>query len=375
MAETDFGALQAAQKVVWALELWKAGRDQSFFFANGFIGSSDSDMNSVIQRVTKLTKTERGLECVMQLVLDLVGDGTVGDNVLEKNEEQMINDAQTIRIDQIRHGVRSKGAMAEQATVIRFREQGKDKLSFWISDKLDELMFLTLSGRAYSLTTTGATRTGSQLPSLRFAADVVAPSANRILYAGSAVSEATITASDKMSWATCVRAGTQAVEKRLRPIRSGGRNYHCMVIHPRQRKDLVLDPTYQTILRTAEKPGEKHKLFTGAIATVDNIVIHVHNKVFNTTGLSSGSKWGSGGTVDGAQAMFLGAQAGGLATLDSMFWRESDNTDYGNRPGIGVGRTIGMLKPQFKSLFDLTAGAPTRQDFGTIAVKTAAAAA
>ncbi len=38
--------------------------------------------------------------------------------------------------------------------------------------------------------------------------------------------------------------------------------------------------------------------------------------------------------------------------------------------GVGVGRMIGMLKPQFKSVFDSS----TVQDFGTIAVKTAAAA-
>ncbi|MCC6775636.1 MAG: N4-gp56 family major capsid protein [Hyphomicrobiales bacterium] len=368
--QTDFGALQVAQKRVWAAEVWKAGRDQSFFFANGFIGTNDADMNSVIQRVTKLTETERGMECVMQIVLDLQGDGVVGDNELDNNEEPLVNDAQTIRVDQLRHGVKNKGEMAEQATVVRFREQAKDKLSFWLPDKLDELMFLMLSGRAFTLTTTGATRSGSQLPSLRFAADVVAPSTNRIIHAGSATSEGSLTASDKMSWATIVRAGTLAEEKRLRPIRAAGRSHYAVVIHPRQRKDLVLDPTYMTILRSAEPPGEKNKLFTGAIANVDGKVIHCHNKVFNTSGLASGSKWGSGGLIDGAQAMLLGAQAGGIATLGNTFWRESTLTDYGNRPGIGFGRKIGMLKPQFKSVYDSN----TRQDFGTIAIKTAASA-
>lgn len=370
MATTDFGALSTAVKRVWAAETWQAGRDNSFFFANGFIGKSDTDMNSLIQRVTKLTETERGLECVMQLVQDLQDDGVVGDNELDGNEEALLNDAQVIRIDQLRHGTKSKGEMAEQATVIRFRSQSKEKLAFWLSDKLDELMFLTLSGRAFSLKTNGATRTGSQLPSLSFGSDVVAPSSNRIIYGGSATSEGTVTASDQFNWSTIVRANTTAQEKRLRPLRDGGRNYYCIVVHPRQRRDLVLDPTYQTILRSAEKPGSKHPLFTGAVATVDGIIIHTHNKVFNTAGLSSSSKWGSGGTVDGAQAMLLGAQAGGIALLGNMFWRESDNTDYGNRPGIGVGRKIGMLKPQFKSIYDDMG----REDFGTIAIKTAAAA-
>lgn len=370
MAVTDFGALTAAQKRLWAAETWQAGRDKSFFFSNGFIGKSDSDMNSVIQRVTKLTETERGLECVMQLVQDLQGDGVVGDNQLDGNEEAMVNDAQTIRIDQIRHGVKSKGEMAEQATVIRFRTTGKEKLSFWLSDKLDELMFLVLSGRSFTLLTNGATRPTSQLPSLSFAADVVAASSNRILHAGSATSEASLTTSDKMSWAAIVRANAMAMQKRLRPIRGGGREYFVCVMHPWQKKDLLLDPTYQTILRTADKPGDQNKLFTGAMATIDGTILYTHNKVFNTSGLSSGSKWGAGGTVEGAQAMYLGAQAGGIATIGDVFWRESTLTDYGNRPGIGMGRKIGMLKPQFNSVYD----SGTRQDFGTIALKTAAAA-
>jgi N4-gp56 family major capsid protein len=370
MSATDFGALTSAQRKIWAVETWQAGRDQSFFWSNGFIGGSDTDMNSVIQRVTKLSETERGLECVMQLVQDLQNDGVVGDNKLDDNEEALNNDAQTIRIDQIRHGTKSKGEMAEQATVIRFRAQSKDKLAFWIADKMDELMFLTLSGRAYSLKLDGSTRTGSQLPSLSFAADVVAPSSQRILYAGAATSEGTLTSSDKLSWATIVRARTMAQRKRLRPIRSKGKGYYCLLISSEQQRDLELDPTYQTIVRSAEKSGESNPLFSGAIVRVGGVLIHSHNKVFNTFGLASASKWGSGGTVDGAQAMLLGAQAGGLATIGSTFWRESDKTDYGNRPGLGVGRKIGMLKPQFLSLYD----SGTRQDFGTIAVKTAAAA-
>ncbi len=369
--QTDFGAIQAARKIAWALDVWKAGRDASFFFSKGFIGSS---MNSVIQKVTELTETERGKECVMQLVLDMQGDGVVGDNELDNNEEALLNDTQTIRIDQLRHGTKSKGEMAEQATVIRFREQSKDKLSFWIADKLDELMFLTLSGRAYTLKLDGSTRTASQLPSLSFAADVAAPSSNRIIYAGAATSEATITTSDKMSWATVVRSLAVAEERRLRPIRDGGQSGFCLVIHSRQLRDLRLDPTYQTIVKSAGVQGSSNPLFKGATANVEGVAIYSHNKVFNTSGLASGSKWGSGSTVDGAQGILLGAQAGGIALLGQMFWRESDKTDYGNRPGIGVGRKIGMLKPQFKSVHDLSSGSPTRQDFGTIAVKTAAAA-
>lgn len=367
---TDFGRLSTAQKKVWLAELWQAGRDESFWFSKGFIGKSDTDMNSPIQRITKLTETERGMECVMSLVQDMTGDGTVGDNKLEDNEEQLFNETISIKIDQLRHGVRSKGEMAEQATVIRFRETAKGKLQFWLPDKLDELMFLTVSGRAYSLNTNGSTRSSSQLSQLSFAADVAAASTNRVVMAGSATQESDVTTSDKFSWATIVAAKSKAIRKKLRPIRDGGKGYYVIVMSPEQERDLVLDPTYQTIVSRAAEKGSQNPLFTGALAVVQGVILYSHNKVFNTLGLASASKWGSGGLVDGAQALLLGAQAGGLATLGNMFMRESDNTDYGNRPGIGIGRKIGMLKPQFKSLPD----GSTLEDFGVISVKSAAAA-
>lgn len=371
MAVTDFGQLSDARRVAWALELWKAGRDRSFWFSNGFMGSSDSDMTSVVQRVSKLSDTERGKECVMQLVQDLQGDGVAGDNLLEGNEEALFNDTQVITIDQLRNGTKNKGRMAEQATVIRFRQTAKEKLAFWMGDKIDELMFLTGSGRSYSLRLDGRTRTGSTLPSLKFAASVVAPSPNRILYAGSATSEATLTASDKMSWATLVRAKTMAVRKRLNPIRSGGKEYFAVVMSAEQARDLVLDPTYQTIVSRVGEKGASNPLMKGALATVQGLILFEHNKVFNTLGLAAGSRWGAGGNVHGAQALLLGAQAMGAAFMgQTPSYEESSSTDYKNRPGVSVGRIMGFLKPQYKSIYDEN----TRQDFSTIAVKTAAAA-
>lgn len=371
MSTTDFGALSDARKKIWAMEVWKQGRDQSFWFSNGFVGRNESEMGSIIHRVTKLTETERGASCVMQIVGDLEGDGVVGDNTLEGNEEALINDAQEITVDHMRNGVKSKGSMAEQQTVIRFRAQAKDKLTFWLSDKIDELMFLTASGRAYSLKTDGSARSGSQLPQLAFAADVTAASTNRIKYAGSATGEASLTTSDKMTWNFIVELCSFAKRKRIRPIRSGGKEYYAIVMSPEQARDLKQDSGYQSNVRSAAPRSNKNPLFTGAFAVVDGVILHEHNKVFNTQGLTSGNKWGSGGTVEGAQALLMGAQALGLATIGTPAMRESSDNDYGDKPGIAYGRKIGMLKPQF---ITPNANETSAEDYGLISVKTAAAA-
>lgn len=366
MATTDFGSLTQAQKKVWAAKLWKQYREESFWQSNGFVGTN---MNTPIHRVDELTQTTRGLECVMQLVNDLENDGVVGDNDMTGNEEQMVNDAQVIKIDTLMNAVKSKGKMSEQATVIRFRETAKDKLAFWLPDKIDELMFLTAAGRSYTLKTDLSTRGSSQLPSLAFAADVTAPSSNRIKYAGSATSEATLTTADKMSWAVCVAAKTFAHRQKIRPIRQGGKEYYAMVMSPEQRRDLVLDADYKTIVANGAERGSKNPLFNNAIAVVDGLILYAHNKVINTTGLGASSKWGSGGTVEGAQATLFGAGALGFTTLGGGEWSEADQNDYGRKPGVGYEQMLGLLKPQYKP----TKSAAAREDYGLIAVKTAAA--
>lgn len=371
MAATDFGALTALQKREWALSVAQQGRDDNFFMSNGFMSSNTNDTSKPIQRVTELTKTDKGLECVLPLVQDLTGGGVVGDNQLEGNEEQLFADTQTIRIDQIRNGVRSKGRMSEQATVIRFRAMGKDRLAFWIADVIDELLFLTAAGRAYTLNTDGSTRSTSQLPQLSFAADVAAATTNRIKYAGTATSEGTLTASDTMTWDLVTTLKATAKRKRVRPINAGGKGYYILVLSTEQCRDLEKTSDYKTLTAQAMPRGMDNPLFNNAKKIINDVVIYDHQKVYNTLGATSGSaKWGSGLTVDGAQAMLMGAQALGFAQLGPPEMEESDNTDYKNRPGIGIGRIIGMLKPQYKSRYDSN----TREDYGIVTLKTAAAA-
>jgi N4-gp56 family major capsid protein len=371
MSLTDFGALTDIQKKIYSLQVTKQGRDDNFWMSNGFMGSSTDDTSKPIQKVTELTKTERGTEAVMPLVGDISG-GVVGDNQLEGNEQPILADAQTIRIDQLRNGVRSKGRMSEQATVLRFRVQAKDVLAFWLADIIDELMFLVAAGRAFTVNTDGSTRTTSQLPSLSFASDVAAASTNRLMFAGSATSEATITASDTFTWDLVTQAKAFAKRKRIRPIRAGGKSYYILVLSTEQCRDLEKTADYKSIQAQAMPRGLDNPLFSNAKKIINEVVIYDHQKVYNTLGLASGSRWGSGSTIHGAQGMLLGAQALGYASLDdgSPGMDESDNTDYGNRPALGIHRIIGMLKPQFKSKFDSN----SREDYGIVTIKTAAAA-
>lgn len=374
---TDFAALSPLQKKLYSAKVIQAGRDQSFWMGqNGFMSEGLADSTKPIHLINELTETERGAKVLMPLVLDLQNDGIVDDNDLEGNEESLIADYQELNISMLRNAVKRKGKMSEQKTVIRFRAQAKDKLAFWKAEKTDEILFLVASGVAFTKTLKGADRSvTSQFSTLSFAADVSAPSSGRVLYAGAATSTGTLTANDKMSYTLIVKAKAQAVYKKLKPIKINGTSSYVLVMHPFQSRDLKNDNDYKTAVIQASNRGSKNEFFTGAFVNIDGIYLYEHNKVYNTLDATSGTqKWGAGLNIDGAQALFMGAQALGWASIGENEWGESDNTDYGNRVGISYGMMVGAVKAKFKSLEDKSAGIPTSQDFSLISIYTAAAA-
>jgi hypothetical protein len=207
-------------------KVWKAGRDQSFFFSKGFIGS-DSDMNSVIQRVTKLTETERGLECVMQLVLDL--------HRRRRGRRQRAR-RQRRGVDQRRADHPHRPAPSRNEVEGRDGRAG-DRHPLPRAVQGQALVLAGRQARRADVPDALGPRLHAQARRLdphRLAASFAAlrrgrggAVSNRIIYAGSATSEGTLTTSDKMSWAGIVRARKAAERKRLRPIREGGKSYYC----------------------------------------------------------------------------------------------------------------------------------------------------
>ena len=372
MAVTNFAALTDEQKTIWSMDFWKKARNASFI--NKFTGTSQ---DSLCQRITELRKTEKGARAVITLVNDLEGDGRAGDRQLEGYEEALTSEDLVIQIDQLRHANRNKGRMADQRSIVNFREQSRDKLAYWIADRVDQLAFLTLAGMDYSLHTNGATRTGSDLALLEFANDVAAPTPGRTFtmtsgswVAGGATSG--VTATDTLTWKSIVEMKAYAQERYVRPLRTtNGVDYYKLFVTPGGMAGLRTDNDFIQICRDAGVRGKSNDLFKGTdTVMVDGIAITPYRHVPNTKGLADGSKWGAG-SVEGQTALFCGAQALAMADLGNASWDE-ETFDYENAYGISIAKIFGLLKPQFvgKEMGGLSSG--VTEDFGVITLKTAA---
>ena len=366
MALTNFAALTNEQKTIWSMDLWKHARN--FSFMNRFSGTGP---NAMIQRITELKKSEKGTRAVLTLLADLEGDGVAGDRTLEGNEEALKTYEQVINLDQLRHANRHEGRLADQKSIVNFRENSRDVLAYWLADRMDQLAFLTLSGVSYAQTNNGGTRVGSDFPLLEFAADVTAPSSQRVTrwdYAGgtgsslitSGASTADVAAEDRITWESLVRLKAYAKDQYMRGVRGEGMDemFHVFMT-PKCMANLKMDNDYMQNLRHTSQSSVNKNLFSGNSVMVDGMMLHEYRHVYNN---SANPNWG-GSTIEGCQVLFCGAQALGFADIAAPDWVEK-YFDYDNQPGISIQKFMGFLKPRFSSIY----AGNTVQDFGVISM-------
>jgi N4-gp56 family major capsid protein len=359
MTLTNFAALESRQKIVWSRDVWKAARDQMFI--KKFSGTSE---NNVIQRITELTKTEKGEQVLMFLLADLVGDGVIGDNEREGNEEGMQSYSIPLNIDLITHSVRNRGKLSDQKSVIKFRESGRDRLAYWLANRVDQLAFLTMSGISYSFNNDGSVRVNSPFPSLSFAADVAAPSSLRaLMYDGTSLqvsATGSIASTYVLRYGAIVDVIAYAKGHYIKPLMAGGKEYYMCFLRPEAFAQLKKDPDYQRAVTTALPRSADNAWFTGGTVTIDGLVFHEHRLVYNTKGAAPGSKWGAASAINGTRTIIAGAQALGMADIGVPEWEEK-TFQYGSQQGINVDKMLSLLKPRFYSIYDKSV-----QDFGLL---------
>lgn len=368
MAVTNFAALTSEQKTAWSMKFWRHMRNRSM--VDKFAGDSE---DSVIQRISELRKDEKGARAVLTLIADSKGDGVAGDNQLEGNEEEMQSSDIVVTMDQLRHAHRSKGKMAEQRSIVRFRNEAMNNLSYWMQDRINQMAFLSLSGISYAKQTNGADRVGSQLNVLDFASDVTAPTAHRNFRWDQGTtsllrndSNANLAAADTLTWNALIDLKTQAEYYKLKPVRtSDGIEYFHVFVNHLVMNSLKKDEDYKTALRHAGVRGDANALFKGTDSImVDGLMLTPYHHAYTTKGAADGSKWG-GGSVDGSRLVMCGAQALGMADIGRPDWVEK-RFDFDNQPAISVGKIFGFRKPQY--LDPIT---DTVEDFGVMTLDVA----
>lgn len=353
MATTSFPTNHPLAVKLWAKKLFVEALKATWF--DKFMGTGQ---DSLIQVKSELNKSA-GDKITYGLRMQLSGTGISGDSTLEGNEEALTTYSDSVLVDQLRHAVRSAGKMSEQRVPFSVREEARQGLQDWWSDRIDTAIMNHLAGN----TAQSDTRyTGNN-------ATAAADSSHRVWPSHQATGNESISTTDTLAL-TMIDAAVERAKLAsplIRPVKVGGNEYYVCFIHPINTYQLRTNTNtgqWLDIQKAALSSGQNfndNPIFTGALGVYNNVILHESTRVPLLSNSSNVAVANSRQVIlCGAQALTfaygMGYGAGEMSWVEEVF-------DYGNQLGVSAGMIWGVKKNRFNSA-----------DFGTMAISTYAAA-
>lgn len=358
MSTTRFALNDPLSNKLWAKRLTAAGLKTTYF--GRFMGTGTGNMIHVKTEPSK----GAGDEVTFGLRGLLNGAGVTEGQTLEGNEESLSTYYDKLRINELAHAVRVKGenSIDTQRVPFNLREEGKDGLTDWYSDRFDQCMFNHLCG--YTIAT-DARYTGNNA--------VTAPSTNRIIRATGS-DDATVAADSTktfelkyIDWAVELAKTADPI---LRPVSVNGRKKWLMFLHPYQVTDLRTNTNSGQWLdiqkaALAGGAGSNSPIYSDALGEYHDVILYEAPRV--TAGVTNAGAV----AANTARAVLCGAQAGALAwgqkfdggKSDANYKWVEETFDYQRELGISAQTVWGIKKTKFNN----------GEDFSTIVVTTYAA--
>ncbi|MFA6290182.1 MAG: N4-gp56 family major capsid protein [Victivallales bacterium] len=314
MADWTFATGNALTRKAWAKKWWMEAKTESYFYENGFVGKSNSN---IVVEFPDLEK-EQGDVITYGQLRELSGAGVANDSQMEGAEEAPLTYDDTLTLTQIRNAIRTAGRETEmRPSDNSIREYASELLKRWMAAQIDQAIFTAVES-----------------------------SATKTIYGGDATTTATIEAGDYMTLSLiskCVAYARKANPLIIGPNVKGKPMNGVIVMSPDQAFDLSeRDAAWAQAQREAQRRGADNPIFTGALGIHKNVPIHEHPRVATT------AVWGTSSNLNGAQASFMGCQCAAIAYSKRKIWEEK-TFDFGNKAGFCIGAIYGISKSVFNS--------------------------
>lgn len=343
-----------------AVKLWKKTVQMEAFAATSMAKFMGETEDSLLVKHTEFNKSE-GDRITCHLADLLSGDGFLGNEVAEGNEEAGENYTDNLFIDELRNATKvdGKGSIGQQRVPYNLRAIGKDRLKNWFAERFDTAFLNQLAGNTAE---TRVKYTGNNT--------TTAPSAGRHLWCdvsstnkvatGTTDQAVGASSTDIITIDALIATKQRAIQKdsngnyRMRPIMIGGKKCYVAFLHPNQITDLRNDTTsagsWFDIQQAALQGGDivDNPIFTGAHGMIDGIIIHESEYVPRGVNTSTGLA-----VPNTRRAVLCGANAANVAFAAGndesvMSWAEKLE-DYGKKLGILAGTIYGLKKTVFNA--------------------------
>jgi N4-gp56 family major capsid protein len=313
----------------WSTEVFAEYLGQNPFF--NFMGTNSANIIQVKEELTKAP----GDAITVQLRAKLSGAGVTGETVLKGNEENLVFYAQKLTVDTIRHAVMLNGEMSEKRVAFDLRNQAREALVDWASDKLKGNIVDALTD-----TSTGRDRT-------RYLYGATDANWNATHATALANVDAT---NDKLTTDLISRAKRKALlegDRKVRPfmMKNGGKSDEIFVLfaNPYAIRDLLNDQSFKDVNVYLPGSMEDSVLIQGQRykGMWDGVMIF-------ETDMPIVSGAGASG-IDVAHNVLCGAQAAAVAWGKRTNYKEYVD-DYGHENGFAVDEIRGVEKLVFNNI-------------------------
>ena len=313
----------------WSSEVFSEYLAQNPFF--NFMGTSS---HNIIQVKEELTKAP-GDAITVQLRAKLAGSGVTGATTLKGSEEDLVFYDQRLLVDTTRHGVVLRGEMSEKRVAFDLRNQAREALVDWASDKLRKDLVTALTD-----TSKGRDRT-------------------RYLYGSTdanwnathATALATVdNTNDKLTTAAISRAKRKALlegARKVRPfvIKDGNKveEVYVLFAHPYAVRDLLTDADFKALnTYIPSKLGDSVLVHGQRYKGMwDGVMIYETEMPILAAAGTAG--------INVVHNVLCGAQALAVAWGKRTNYKE-DVDDYGHQNGFAIDEIRGVSKLVFNGI-------------------------
>lgn len=362
MSTTTYGVNDALAVKLWSKKL--AVEVSKATAIAPLIGTSS---NSIIQ-LKEETSKGAGDKVTFGLRVQLIGDGVTENQTLEGNEEALSTYSDALYINELAHAVRVKNDSTIDAQRVPFnlRDEANSGLTDWYADRMSMMAFMQFGGfTAPTMAFEGRTVTikpvhyGFNAPT--------APSTNRVLRAGAAANDESLTSAHIFTLDLIDKAVEKAkvANPKIRPVMVDGVKKYVMYLHPYQVTDLRTNTStgqWLDIVKAVYQGSKgNNPIYDGSLGEYNNVILREAEHV--VPGVST-----AGAQITTVRrAVLLGAQSAvigfGTKTAPTKYKTVEELFDYQRELGVSCQTIWGMKKTVFNS-----------EDFGSIVVSTYAAA-
>jgi N4-gp56 family major capsid protein len=336
-----------ATNKLWAKQMWRVFRKADAIWDPKYEFVGKDPENNPIVEVDDFEKST-GDEVTISLGFQFGGDGVVGDQVLEGNEEALDTQPFKFKIDDQAHGWRSRGIMSQQRVKFDIVEESMKFLKDWWKTR-----------RAVCAVNHLASNT--RQTNMVFTANntVVAADNQHIFRLGAAGGlgvgdDATVggdtTAKFDLNILAELITVAESLQVPIRPWIYKGNPYYGYFLHPFNVQDLLATGTQWYDLITKTLQGGKvdnNPIFTRAIGMYRNVLL------FSEAHLPQGTSNAGVAVANTRRNVFFGAGALALAygraergNFEKMRWH-SGTYDHGRKFYGSAGMVWGLKSPNF----------------------------